>query len=521
MKRNICGIGARAFSYFIIFISLLCGVCFADDPNCSCGIVCNACEGNTPEYMQVTLSNLQGCPDYFDAGAAAVYPCFGGSQEIILKNISACGYVYNGPTFNMAQPGPEGLFRLQFQLLFSTGYSDTRFIVMLQEYDEYSDWWDDVFGNPIVDSQQCAKTGSADFYCNCTLAPCIFAGSAYWRQAVTADDDCPSCSQSTDCNDLGCSTFDEYTMFQGPECVYDGPEIIYSPPECEETAKTGNTIRTATISCENAEYVEVSYTSSAPNDVIVTAEPNFCSQGDSARFQIKALRGKAKVTLTATFYQDSGLEECIALKSTKTVVIDVVPDDSLKSWQKPRLLNGSPGNVSTPIRAGTNPLDEWPRANIYSADGYTDIEVWIPGKMTPIIFSDGAGPAYMKGWSASIDANNIVTVIGPEGLQYIYAGDNSYKINFIRDAYDSNLVEFVYNPDGSPSQQRDSSDPNYYISYYYDANGLMNELREYESPASYRRFIITYDGDRVASVDRKSTRLNSSHIPLSRIPSSA
>ena len=211
-------------------------------------------------------------------------------------------------------------------------------------------------------------------------------------------------------------------MFKVPECVYLGPETIYSPPACDQTAKLGNVIRTATISCENAEYVQASCTSSAPNDVIVSVVNGSCSQGSSARFQIEALRGKAKVTLTATFYQDSGLAECIALKSTKTIIIDVEPDDGqqcCQGLQKPRLLNGSPGNVSTPIRAGVNPLAEWPHANVYSAGTYTDIEVWIPGALTPIIFGDGRGPAYMHGWSASIDGNNTVTVTSPEALKYI------------------------------------------------------------------------------------------------------
>jgi hypothetical protein len=56
---------------------------------------------------------------------------------------------------------------------------------------------------------------------------------------------------------------------------------------------------------------------------------------------------------------------------------------------------------------------------------------------------------------------------------------------------------------------------------------MKERLREFDPTGSLQRdcaeiaAIIGGDSDRVANADRKSTRLNSSHNPASRMPSSA
>ena len=59
--------------------------------------------------------------------------------------------------------------------------------------------------------------------------------------------------------------------------------------------------------------------------------------------------------------------------------------------------------------------------------------------------------------------------------------------------------------------------PNGYLHLGHAYSALLNQKRAYESDGRFLLRIEDIDLDR----DRKSTRLNSSHIPLSRMPSSA
>ncbi|MCD4830991.1 MAG: hypothetical protein K8R02_04170 [Anaerohalosphaeraceae bacterium] len=489
---------------FVFFACAFTTPVFAENPDCGCGQSCGACSGQTAAYMQVTLTALQGCPQYFHDGAAAVYPGFGGVMDIICKQDGdySCGYHYIGPVFNM--DGFYNDYRFYFYLDFNASPNGTEFIITTQE-DFYG--WYDAFYSVVSVPNCCSKIDIADFFSYCNgPTPDIYSGTAYWRPAILADGNCPSCEPNSinqNCDDLSCETLGQYTAFAGGEAFYDGPIVLHSPPTSQVSAKAGNTINSAKIYCPNADLVSAEITSTAPNDVIVSVEPQNCSSGDTAIITVRALRGSATVECTAIFYQRAMAEECIVLKTEKTVTIEVRPDDGDEcgqNFQKPVLLSGSPGNVSTKIRAGVNPLDEWPCAKLYESDNYQDIEVILPGRFTPIVFNDGKAPAYLAGYRVQVQQGSRIIASDLHGSQFIYDEADDYKISLVKSPCDVNIIEFIYDANGLPLRQNDLTNTDYYISYLYDSNGLMSEIREYENATDYRRYVISYDGERVSGI---------------------
>ena len=59
------------------------------------------------------------------------------------------------------------------------------------------------------------------------------------------------------------------------------------------------------------------------------------------------------------------------------------------------------------------------------------------------------------------------------------------------------------------------------LKFYRDALGLQVLNRHDVTQGRFTLMYLAAPGDSQAQIDRKSTRLNSSHIPLSRMPSSA
>ncbi|OHB53420.1 MAG: hypothetical protein A2Y12_14585 [Planctomycetes bacterium GWF2_42_9] len=491
----------RAFSAVIV-LALLNFAAFASD--CNCGDFCSACQSQTPKYIHASLSNLQGCPSDFQQGVSQVYPCFNEqSMDIVMKQdpLNACVYYYNGPSFNIANSSFE--FRLSFYLNLSA-QGKTEFSIIVQENCQ---GWYDLFWSTASNSQSCNLTGDCEFSSLCNVPfPAVESGNASWNPLVLEDGNCPGCGDSNEipenCGDLDCQNLDDYAFIAGKPAYYNGPFIIYSPSNCDKNAKTGNALQTAKIVCPGAQLVTATAQSSAPKDIIVAPTIQNCQSSDSALFSIKALRGTGTVTLTATFYETANAEDCIAHKTTKTITIRVQPDpgDNCCSDQyNPVLLKGCPGNVSTPIRAGANPLNEWPKANIYSSGNYNDLEIIIPGRFTPVIFNNGRPPEYMRGWKANIDDSNIITVTNIENIKYIYKPANDYKIHLIKNAQDQNIVEFVYDDSNNlPIRQNDLTDANLFISYHYDT-GLLKEIQEH-AYQTYRQFVIEYDNNLVSFV---------------------
>ncbi len=490
--------------FFIIVLALLnFAACGAD---CNCGDYCSACQSQTSKYIQATLSNIQGCPADFHQGVSQAYPCFtGGTMDIVLQQdeLNSCGYYYNGPTFTIEDASFE--FRLCFYL--SLGASSTDFSIIVQE--NCGEWYDLYWITTSI-SQSCGLTGSSEFSSLCNAPfPDIESGTASWQPMLLADGNCPDCGDANDsnglnenCGELTCENLDQYALISGSNATYYyGPFLVCSPPECEKNAKTGNAIQTAKIVCPGAQLVSATAQSSSPDDIIVSAINDGCQSGSSATFSINALRGKGRVTLNATFYEKVYADECVAKQTTKTITILVQPDNGdgcCGNQYKPVLLKGSPGNVSTPIRAGVNPLNEWPSVNIYEANECFDIEAIVPGRFTPVIFNNGNAPEYMRGWNAQISESNAIIITNPENLKYIYDTTTNYKIHLIANAQNRNIVEFIYDSNGLPLWQNDLTDANLYISYHYN-NGLLTEIREHAGE-TYRQFIIEYDNERVSFV---------------------
>gem|GEM_PF-2174972 len=490
--------------FVIVVLALLNFAAFGTD--CNCGEYCSACQSPTPKYIQATLSNLQGCPADFHQGVSQSYPCFtGGTIDIVLQqdSLNPCGYYCDGPTFTIEDSPFD--FRLSFYLHLASGSTD--FSVIVQE--DCGGWYDLGWITTSI-TQSCGLTGSSVFSSLCNVPfPGIADGTVSWKPMVLADGNCPGCGDANDpnnlnedCGELTCENLDEYTLISGSsESYYYGPFLVYSPPECETNGKLGNSIQTAKIVCPGAQLVSATAQSSSPGDIIVSATNGDCQTGSAAIFSINALRGKGTVTLNATFYEKVYSEKCVAKQTTKTITVRVQPDsgdDCCSDKYKPVMLKGSPGNVATPIRAGVNPLDEWPRVSIYDSNEHIDIEAFVPGKFTPVIFNDGNAPEYMRGWTAQIGESNAVIITNPENLKYIYTEDSNYKINLIANAQGQNIVEFIYDANGFPMRQNDLTDANLYISYHYE-NGLLSEIREH-AYETYRQFIIEYDNARVSFV---------------------
>lgn len=491
----------KLFCRFVIIL-LLAIVNYAAHANCDCGDYCGACGSETPKYIYAALSNLQGCPEDFHEEASQSYPCFDGTMGIVCRQdpMYSCGYYYNGPSFSVE--GSPFDFRLSFYINLSAPDGKTEFSVIVQE--DCGGWYD-LFWSTTSAEQSCSSSGSAGFSSLCNVPfPDIESGTVSWAPLILADGNCP-CGEANEipenCDEFSCGTLDQYAFIEGGAAYYNGPFLVYSPSKCETNAKAGNTIQAAKIVCPGAQLVSASAQSSAPRDIIVSPQNSDCSPGSSANFSIRALRGKGTVTLTATFYQEAYSEECIARKTTKTVTILVQPDpgdECCTDSYKPILLNGSPGNVSTPIRAGVNPLEEWPKASIYRADEFTDIEVIMPGRFTPVIFNNGKAPGYMRGWSAQIDESNAVIVVSPENTKYVYEHNSGYKIHFIKNSQNQNIVEFIYDGNGLPFRQNDLIDANLYISYHY-ANGFLTEIREYAGDY-YRQYLLEYDSGKICFI---------------------
>jgi len=155
-----------------------------------------------------------------------------------------------------------------------------------------------------------------------------------------------------------------------------------------------------------------------------------------------------------------------------------------------RIAEASVGNASITIYAGTNPIEEFSSAKLLDmGDGKVDIAVKLPGKTQFYILNRPL--PFMRGWLASKDGNNNVTVNSPDGLKYIYPAANNHKLRYIQDA-DSNNVIFDYTGN-LIDKQSDGNDPNLYIEYEYnDVTGLLETLRACDY-GDCREYTITYD----------------------------
>ena len=107
-------------------------------------------------------------------------------------------------------------------------------------------------------------------------------------------------------------------------------------------------------------------------------------------------------------------------------------------------------------------MDEWPHAQLYQAGSNVDIEVILPGTFTPLIFNNGKAPRYMPGFKAEFDDCDNIIVSSPKGLKYLYDEQNDYKIKFVKDAADVNIIEFTYDSNGMALQQNDLINTNYH-----------------------------------------------------------
>lgn len=487
------------YTFIILIIAIITSAGFCAD--CNCSDYCSACQGPAPKYISATLSNLQGCPEDYQQAVSTIYPCFDNkTMTIVMKQdeLNSCGYYYNGPTFTI----DTFEFRLSFYLRLSgLQQNQTDFSIIVQEN---CGGWYDLYWSTASANQLCALSGTAEFSSLCNVPfPNIESGSVSWQPLILEDGNCPGCGDGNDipenCDELNCENLDEYSIINGGQSYYYGPFLIYSPSECEKNSKTGNAIQTAKIVCPDAQIVSASAQSST-TDIIAIANNSGCQQGNAASFSIYALRGRGTVTLNATFYQKAYSNQCIAVKTTKSITIIVQPDpgdNCCSDKYKPVLLKGSPGNVSTPVRAGANPLDEWPRVNIYQLGTNTDVETIVPGRFTPFVFNNGKPPEYMRGWDLQIGSNAFI-ITNPENKKYIYDQTTNFKIHFIKNGQNRNIVEFIYDTNGMPIRQNDLTDSSLYISYHYN-NGLLTEIREHDG-ATYRQYIIEYDNGRVSFV---------------------
>ncbi len=486
----------------IIFVFLYAGTIYAVD--CNCGDFCGSCGSNTPKYLLAVLTNLKGCPADFHQGASQVYPCFDGkTMDVVLKQdtINQCGYCWYGPAFTVEDCPFQ--FRLGFYINLSAPDNETTFSVILQE--DCGGWYDLSWLTTSA-SSSCKITGSASYSSYCAGPfPGIESGIVSWAPLVLSDGNCAGCGDVNEipenCGQLSCATLDEYSKISGSSAQYYGPFMIYSPSKCQTHAKSGNAIQTAKIVCPDAQLVSATASSSSPADIIVVPQNISCSPGNSAGFAIYALRGKGIVTLNAKFYQKAFSDQCIVKETIKTVTILVQPDpgdECCTDQYKPVLLEGSPGNVSTPIRAGTNPLDEWPEAAIYRSGDFEDVEVIIPGRFTPVIFNNGKAPEYMRGWKSRISESNAVVITNPESIKYIYEPNTNYRIHTVQNSLGRNIVEFIYDGNGLPLRQNDLIDANLYISYHYTGD-VLTEIREH-SGGYCRPYPLEYDNEKISFV---------------------
>lgn len=102
---------------------------------------------------------------------------------------------------------------------------------------------------------------------------------------------------------------------------------------------------------------------------------------------------------------------------------------------------GSVGNCSVKIYAGTNPVEEFSTAKLLEhPDESVDIAVKLPGRTQSYILSRPS--PLMRGWSASKDGKDDVTVTSPDGLEYIYAPEIDYKLAVIQKCGSSTVDDF-------------------------------------------------------------------------------
>ena len=489
---------------FVVFAGLSTW-CYGAD----CGFG-SSCPNTFPPCYKVTFSGLMDCPGEDPIGASWC------NRTFVLPDVGECyGWCQYYPSpdncnlieetfcqwFGYYADGPE------FMVTISHSGNTTRVLMDCDgafPYFEYvGDFAPSGSSTNWVQEYHCFPN---EIYCYGFGAD-LYGGTATWEPIW-------DCSKCDNCDTLDITVSGDKTP------------LYYTNLNCCPPAEKGEGT-TVTISCTDANYVIPYYTIEIwnPNPpakwvededtklVTVTPEPNECSESDSVKFIIEPGQGysptRARVTCRAAFFKETGEQ-----KDSEVVTIYVEPqegeccvDPSGGSGggggggrpPPPGPLPGPPfggisvGNTSVSFFAGTDPVDEFSSVIVRDVGGgEVDIDVKLPGRTQ--FYTLSRPLAFMRGWSASIDDNNDVTVTSPEGLKYMYYENCNHILTEIKNVTDANVVVFDYNSTtGLIDKQTDGSDANLYIEYEYDGD-LLKTLTAHDYN-DFREYIITYDSN--------------------------